>query len=220
MTETRQKNINRSRKKPTSKFIFVSIGILAVWLSVILVLGTQGLFHANPGDPPLATLLAFLGPPTAFLFALRNRTLLDQILRIDPVWLVAMQGLRILGAGFLFVHAFGHLPGIFAHTAGWGDVLVALLAPIVTARLAGDPAFLKSRWFLGFQLLGLLDFVGALGSGLIARGTIPLRETVESTTALGQLPLLLIPCFAVPLWIILHIIGIHQHFHGRKFGLA
>ncbi len=220
MKRTNLKSIAGNRTGPSPGFVFVGIGILAAWLGVILTLGAQGLFQANPGEPPLATLVAFLGPPAAFLFALRSRTLSDQILRIDPVWLTAMQGLRILGAGFLFVHAFGHLPGIFAHTAGWGDVLVALLAPIVAARLAADPAFLKSRWFLGFHLLGLLDFVGALGSGLIARGTIPLRETVESTAALGQLPLLLIPCFAVPLWIILHIIGIHQHFHGRKTMLS
>lgn len=32
----------------------------------------------------------------------------------------------------------------------------------------------------------------------------------ESTSALGELPLVLIPCFAVPLWICLHIAALTQ----------
>ena len=50
-------------------------------------------------------------------------------------------------------------------------------------------------------------FVGAIGSGLAARYT--LTEGV-STTALAQFPLLLIPAFAVPLWICLHIAAFVQ----------
>lgn len=204
------------RPGPDQRFILAIAMIVALWLLTILALGAQGAFHADPGTPPFATLVAFIGPPILFLVALRNRYVARQILQIDPVWITAVQGLRILGAGFLFVYSFGHLPGIFALTAGWGDVLVAILAPFVVARLAADPSYLKTRQFLGFHILGLLDFVGALGSGLIARGTIPLRETVESTSALGQFPLLLIPCFAVPMWICLHTVAIYQHLHARR----
>ncbi|PWG61848.1 hypothetical protein DEM34_14675 [Spiribacter halobius] len=140
----------------------------------------------------------------------------EAVLAIHPVWLAAVHGLRILGAGFLFVYAFGHLPGLFAHTAGWGDVLVAVLAPFVAARLALDPHFLRSSWHLGFHALGLLDFAGAVLSGLIARGTLPLLGLSESTAALGALPLALIPCFAVPLWICLHIAAIVQIRDARR----
>ena len=37
-----------------------------------------------------------------------------------------MQGWRVVGSGFLFVHGYGFLPGVFAYQAGWGDVLVGL----------------------------------------------------------------------------------------------
>jgi hypothetical protein len=195
---------------PDMGFVIALTGIAICWLGLIVFLGGRGAFHAAEGSPPIATLAAFVGPPILFLLAQRNAYFGAQTLRIDPIWVTAVQGLRILGAGFLFVYAFGHLPSVFAFFAGWGDVLVAILAPFVVAKLAARRSFIMSKTYLGFHLLGLLDFVGALGSGLVARGTIPLRSTVESTAALGQFPLLLIPCFAVPMWICLHIIAIRQ----------
>ncbi|MGC1496096.1 MAG: hypothetical protein WA790_09820 [Sulfitobacter sp.] len=203
-------NMPSSRDGPAPSFILAMIAILFCWLGLIIFLGGQGVFHAAESSPPLATLTAFVGPPILFLLAQRNAYIGAQTLKIDPIWVVAVQGLRILGAGFLFVYAFGHLPGVFAFFAGWGDVLVAILAPFVVAKLAAQRSFITTKRYLGFHVLGLLDFVGALGSGLVARGTIPLRSTVESTEALGQFPLLLIPCFAVPMWICLHIIAIRQ----------
>lgn len=201
-----------SPMRPAPRRAFVAIICVAVlaWLWVILTLGANGIFHAPAGEPPIATLTALVVPPLLFLILLRIPGFRAEVLAIDPVWLTAMQGLRILGAGFLFVYAFGHLPALFAYMAGWGDVLVAILAPLVVARLAADKAFLRSRWYAGFHILGFLDFVGAVGSGLIARGTIPILDSAESTAALGQLPLLLIPCFAVPLWICLHIAAFAQ----------
>lgn len=204
------------RSAPRRAFVAtVCLAVLA-WLWLILALGVNGIFHAPEGEPPIATLTALLVPPLFFLLLLRIPSFRAEILAIDPVWLTAMQGLRILGAGFLFVYAFGHLPGLFAYMAGWGDVLVAALAPLVVARLAADRAFLRSRWYAGFHVLGLLDFVGAVGSGLIARGTIPILGYSESTAALGQLPLLLIPCFAVPLWICLHIAAFVQIYESYR----
>lgn len=198
------------REGPDLGFVLSLAGIFICWLCLIIFLGGQGVFHTAEDAPPLATFAAFVGPPILFLMAQRHSYIGAQTLKIDPIWVVAVQGLRILGAGFLFVYAFGHLPAIFAYFAGWGDVLVAVLAPFVVAKLAAQRSFITSKRYLGFHLLGLLDFVGAMGSGLVARGTIPLRSTVESTDALSQFPLLLIPCFAVPLWICLHIIAIRQ----------
>ena len=86
------------------------------------------------------------------------------MLSIDPVFLTAVQGLRIFGGAFLFLYAFGHLPALFAMPAGWGDVLVAVLAPFVVALLAANRDFLKSNRLLAFHLLGLLDFVGAIAA--------------------------------------------------------
>jgi len=199
-----------TRGAPRPAFVVTVCLVVVAWLLLVVVLGGNGVFHASQGEVPFATLIALITPPLLFLLLLRTPGFRADVLAIDPIWLTAMQGLRILGAGFLFVYAFGHLPALFAYMAGWGDVLVAILAPLMVARLAADKAFLRSRWYAGFHILGLLDFVGAVGSGLIARGTIPITESVESTAALGQLPLLLIPCFAVPLWICLHFAAFAQ----------
>jgi hypothetical protein len=93
------------------------LALISVWLLVIVMLGRSGVFHTAPNDPPVLTLLAMLLPPMLFLFAMRLSRFRTQVLNINPIWLNAMQGLRILGAGFLFVAAYGHLPGIFAFFA-------------------------------------------------------------------------------------------------------
>lgn len=204
------------RAAPSPTFLTIAAGVVMLWLIAIATLAADGVFNVPPSAPPVTTLTAMLLPPAAFLLLLRLPRVREAILAIHPVWLAAVHGLRILGAGFLFVYAFGHLPGLFAHTAGWGDVLVAVLAPFVAARLAVDPDFLRSPWHLGFHALGLLDFAGAVLSGLIARGTLPLLGLSESTAALGALPLALIPCFAVPLWICLHIAAIAQIRDARR----
>lgn len=202
----------------SNRFVVVAGILVTTWFIAILALGSQGLFTTDRTRPPFATLIAILLPPTLFLLSVMLRAVRREILALDPVWLTAMQGLRILGAGFLFVYAFGHLPALFAHVAGWGDMIVAMLAPIMAAKLAQRRSFIRSNAFLGFHIFGVADFVAAVGSGLIARGTVPLLGLTESTAALGQLPLVLIPCFAVPLWICLHIAAFLQIGEARRRG--
>lgn len=200
------------------KFVTPVLLIVALWLFGIVSLGLSGAFHVAMDTPPVTTILAMLSPPLVFLILMQIPAFRAQVLAIDPIWLNGMQGLRILGAGFLFVSAYGHLPAVFAFFAGWGDVIVAFMAPVIIAKLAADRGFLGSRQFLAFHILGLLDFVGAVVSGLVSRGTIPLLANPQSTEALGSLPLLLIPCFAVPLWICLHIAALaqrQQYLEGR-----
>lgn len=214
--------MTESRSSPSYGFILGCSLVVLAWLAAIVGLGLEGVFHRPVGQPPLPTLLAIGMPPAVFLVLLRWRWFNDSVLAIDPVWLVAVHGLRILGAAFLVAYAFDGLPGVFAHPAGWGDILVALLAPFVAAMLARDPRFLRSRWLWGFHAVGMLDFVGAVGSGLLARALLAGGHDLVATTALSQFPLLLIPCFAVPLWICLHLAAFRQIAAARRgaHGLA
>ncbi|GAA5509036.1 hypothetical protein [Novipirellula caenicola] len=193
-----------------SRHVFALL-ILSAWLSCSVFVASQGGFHARPSEPPLLMLAAILGPPIIF-YALINgsRSVRDYVHHLSPVFLTSVQGLRILGAAFLFLWWFGHLPSLFAWPAGWGDVAVAVLAPATAAAIASDRRFIRSHAFVGFHLLGLLDFVGAVGSGLIARGTFGMAASTPATTILGELPLSLIPGFAVPLWICFHLAALEQ----------
>jgi hypothetical protein len=59
------------------------------------------------------------------------------------------------------------------------------------------------------NVLGLLDFVGAVGGGVLSGSSSMgiLRGDVTTDTML-ELPLSMIPTFAVPFWIVLHIISL------------
>lgn len=198
-------------------FVVVAVSAASCWLALIAGLTSHGTFDAPDTAPPVALLTALVLPPVLFASLVHlSSTVHRQILAISPVWLSAVQGLRILGTGFLFVYAFGHLPGAFAHTAGWGDLIVAVLAPFATARLAANPGFLKSRWLWRFHALGVLDFISAVGSGLWARGLFTGVPAVPDTSPLSELPLALIPAFAVPLWICLHIAAFTQIREARR----
>lgn len=205
-----------ARSLPSGGLAAVAI-LVVVWLVAVVLLARAGVFHAAPDEPPIAILLAIVGPPLLFLLAVR---LFPQVrgfvLGIDPVWLTAIQGLRVLGGSFLLLYAVGALPGLFAHPAGWGDMLVGFLAPFAAARLARDPGFLASKTLWRFHLLGLADFVAAVGTGVLARGGFPALTGEITSNGLGLLPLVLIPGFAVPLWICLHAAAMLQIRAARR----
>ncbi|QEG41233.1 hypothetical protein [Roseimaritima ulvae] len=185
--------------------------VLSAWLCASVLIASQGGFRVPLTQPPIFMLGAILAPPYIFcLLMSKSRAVRDYVHSLSPVFLTSVQGLRILGGGFLFLWWFGHLPALFAWPAGWGDVLVAVLAPVVAAAIASDRRFIRTHAFVGFHILGLLDFVGAVGSGLLARGAFGMVATTPSTSALAELPLSLIPGFAVPLWICFHLAALDQ----------
>jgi hypothetical protein len=203
---------------PSTGFLVAVAILVPIWFAASATIASSGAFLAGPAEPPLALLAAIAVPPILFLLLFNLvEPFRREILSIDPVWLTAVQGLRMIGAGFLFLYTFGHLPGLFAHPAGWGDMLVAALASFIAARLARDPGFLRSRALWRFHALGMLDFAGAVGTGVLAGGTFPsLVEGGISTSPLVELPLALIPGFAVPLWICLHLAAFAQIRAARR----
>jgi hypothetical protein len=59
------------------------------------------------------------------------------------------------------------------------------------------------------NVLGLLDFVGAIGGGVLGGNSpIGLLRGDVSTDIMEELPLSLIPTFFVPFWIVLHTISL------------
>ena len=91
------------------------------------------------------------------------------------------------------------LPGGFAWPAGLGDIIMAITAPWVAARVVADDRFRFSAVFLLWNLFGIVDFLDAV-----------LLGTLYNTGQMQRLPLVLIPCFFVPLLFIVHIILLEQ----------
>jgi hypothetical protein len=112
--------------------------------------------------------------------------------------------MRIAGFVFLVLGTYKILPAFFALSAGWGDIAIGATAPFAALWLA-NPAHRKG--FIFWQVLGITDLVNALALGTLA-GVIDPHGI--PTGAMTVLPMSYISTFAVPLFLILHIICIAQ----------
>jgi hypothetical protein len=183
--------------------------VVAAWAALSFILNVLGVFATPPDKLPLALLVAVIGPPILFVIAYSLSTYVRTVsLSLDLRLLTAMQAWRIIGAMFLVLMTFRLLPGIFAWPAGVGDVIVGAYAPFVVLAISRRSQGWHKHVVL-LNVLGLLDFVGAIGGGLLGgRSPIGILGSDVTTDILQQLPLSLIPTFAVPFWIILHIVSL------------
>jgi hypothetical protein len=177
--------------------------VLAVWLAAVLILGANGLFRPPRGTPPLALLIGCAGPIIASVLAYRiSPAFRAWVLGIEPRVLVSLQAWRWAGLSFVSLYVYGILPGFFAWPAGLGDMAIGATAPWMLWRLTEAPAFVSSRAFARWNLLGILDLVVALSLGAI--GGMFLADQPVTTAPMGSLPLVLIPVFLVPIFIMMH----------------
>jgi hypothetical protein len=183
--------------------------VVIAWAAFLIILNVLGVFATSSDKTPLPLLTSVIGPPIlfaiAYSFSAKVRTL---SLSLDLRLLTAMQGWRVVGAIFLVLMSFGLLPGTFAWPAGIGDLIVGAYAPFVVLAISRRTPGWQTHVVL-LNVLGLLDFIGAVGGGVLS-GSSPigiLRGDV-TTDIMQELPLSMIPTFAVPFWIILHIISL------------
>ncbi len=199
-----------------SPVVWATGAAATLWIAAVTGLAIDGAFALEPGVPPLRTLAMVVGPPLLFAAALvLFENFRKLMLSIDPALLTALQSWRVLGGGFLFVYSFGHLPGLFAWPAGLGDVAVGIGAPFAALALARGRLAITSGRFLAVHAAGLLDFVVAVGAGIATRGQVPGLVEGVTSSAMGELPLVLVPALAVPAFIILHMIVLVQVWQAR-----
>jgi len=169
------------------------------WFSAICWLAERGTFISQ-NKPPVAVGLAFTTPILLFLVTQRIWPgWRAHVTSVSPVLLISMNGWRFIGLGFLMANIEGLLPGGFAWPAGLGDITMALTAPWVAARVAEADRFRFTTVFLLWNLFGIADFLDAV-----------LLGTLYNTGLMQRLPLVLIPCFFVPLLFIVHITLLEQ----------
>jgi hypothetical protein len=183
----------------------LTAGLIGVWFVGSVVASGMHLYRNGPNDPPLPLGLAAVTPIIAFVvwFAVSQR-FRQFVTSLNPQILTQIQSWRIAGFAFVSLAAYGILPNLFAMPAGWGDIAIGATAPFVALRLA-SPGHRRS--FIVWQLLGIADLVTAVTLGTLA-GVISPHGI--PTSAMTVLPLSVIPTFAVPLLLILHVICIVQ----------
>ena len=189
----------------------IIVGVLALWLAVVFLLGAAGAFVRPPGTPPLPILIGATAPLVVFLAAdWGSAAFHAYVLAIDLSLATAVQGWRAGGLGFLALYAHGVLPGVFAWPAGLGDIAIGVTAPWVALALVRRPAFATRRVFVVWNLLGILDLVVAVSVGALSSVLASGVAEEVTTGPMAQLPLVLIPAYLVPMFIMLHLAALFQ----------
>lgn len=179
--------------------------VLIGWFAASLALAVLDVYRGVIDEPPTIQ-YGILVPILIGALAIWRSPMAARVIDAVPQsWLVGVQLYRALGVIFLVLYASGKLPGLFAWPAGAGDIAVGLLAPIVAALYARNPAAnggLVGAW----NVFGILDLVVAVATGFL---TSPSPFQLFALDAPNELinvyPLVLVPVFLVPLSILLHI---------------
>jgi hypothetical protein len=185
--------------------------VLALWLGLVFLLGAQGAFVGPPGSPPLAIFFGFAIPLAVFFAAYFGWSGFRAfVLGADLRLVAAIQAWRWAGLGFLSLYAFGVLPGLFAFPAGLGDMAVGFCAPWIVLGLIRQPSFAASQRFVIWNIMGIVDLVVAVSLGTICSGFLPGLTGNVTTAPMAQLPLVFIPAYLVPFFIMLHFTALFQ----------
>jgi hypothetical protein len=191
---------------------------IALWLALVITLGAAQAFVTPIGTVPIRIVLGVLVPVAVFLTVYAASALFRNFVLSTNLGLItAVQSWRFAGIGFLALFTHGVLPGVFAWPAGLGDMAIGITAPWLALVLIRRPEFAASRTFIGWNLLGMLDLVAAVGIG----GLNSSLATSSITTApMAQMPLVLVPAFLVPLFLIMHLTALFQARALRIHGAA
>jgi hypothetical protein len=196
---------------------------LAAWLGAALLLAPapDSLLARDPFYlTPLIPLFVVV-PFAIALLALRQSPSFRRVLAGASLpALVGVQLYRAIGVVFLILLALGQVPAHFALPAGWGDIAVGLTAPVVALVLAGG-ARIGRPLAMAWAVLGLLDLVVAvgMGTGLLAPFLAPaLGPRVPPVAVMGVFPMILVPAFAVPVSVLLHVLVLGRLLREVRLG--
>jgi hypothetical protein len=199
-----------------------SAAFLGAWLGGVLALAPThvSVLAHGPFYIPIQIPLFVGGSLTAAAVSIwRSPSLRRALAAVTLPALHALQVWRVLGVIFVLLLAQGQLPAHFALPAGWGDIFVGVTAPLVALalarRLRGARAFALS--WNAFGLLDLLVAVG-MGTGVLAPLLVPgLGGRVPPATAMGMLPMFLVPAFAVPMSTLFHLLALGGLLREARF---
>jgi hypothetical protein len=177
---------------------------LTVWAACGFIAAWNGLISSVPRLVLGPLLLVETVIPILVYY--RSRRFHAYISSIDLKHLTIFHLWRLL-AGFTFV-AYGSqhlLPHTFVRNAGYGDILVGLLVPVVLVLPRGTGKYLV------FHIIGMLDFILAVGTGI----TLTLQQ-VPLMWNLTTYPVILIPLLGVPISGAMHVMALDIAWKRRR----
>jgi hypothetical protein len=189
--------------------------LLAAWFAVVVLLGAADALGQDHGTGAPGLGAAVILPVAALcLIMFRTEQTRHTMSAVPLAVLIAVHGVRVLGVIFLLLYAEQRLPAPFAPVAGWGDVLIGIVAVPLAWTVARTGTGARRPVFV-WNTLGLLDLIIAIILGPASSpGPLQVFATPSDGVMLTTLPWLLIPAFIVPILALLHIAIFHRL--GRK----
>jgi len=192
-----------------TRFLLIAIG---AWFALAFIGGMLDIFY-QPGVPPLTVGLFLLAPIGGFTVAY---TLSPQVrLAVDsiPLWLITIAHVwRFVGIGFVIGAIVNILPAQFGYPEGIGDVIAAALClPLAFALRRHDHTPRLRTAYVAWNIFGLIDLVSAITLGVLySPSSFGVLRTDVSTQLMTTFPVSLIPTFFLPLFILLHMLGLKR----------
>jgi hypothetical protein len=182
--------------------------LLITWMLVRLALVVRPLNGTALTTPFIVAFIVF-GVLVGTLPLLISPLFRQLVLAIPDTWLVGIHAIRVGGFLFLALMDMKLLPAQFALPAGYGDMTVGLLALVVIYLITKRNPYARTL-AIGWNIVGLLDFVVALTTGITYIGPFA-AQLGASGVSLGYLNyVLVIPTFGVSLFTLLHIYSLFQ----------
>ena len=183
--------------------VFVST-LLASWLAAAMILTWQGAYTATAASLPTIQYGIFLPIIAGVALYWSSAFVREIVAAIPQSWLIGIQFYRTLGVNFLLLFSAALLPGVFALPAGIGDIIVGLSAlMIVWTYRSGTP---PDRVVRGWNAFGIADLAVAVGTGFMSSpSSLQVAAFELPNQMITDFPLALVPVFAVPLSILLHL---------------
>jgi hypothetical protein len=187
--------------------------ILVTWLLSVLAVAWVAPGNTVVGAPYIATFLT-LGLLVGTLPLLISPAFRQLVRAIPATGLIGVHAIRVLGILFLALMDMHLLPAEFALPAGYGDIAVGLLALGLVYLFTTHKPYAPTL-AIGWNALGLLDFVSALASGILFIGPFAAQLAAHGTSPLYLNYVLIVPAFGVPLYTLLHIYSLFQLISAR-----
>jgi hypothetical protein len=204
------------RMTPLKKGIWrvTAASVLIGWLLVYLSLAVN-----PPGGTVLPSsitvpflVLGTLGGILPFVVS----PVFRQIVRASPAtWIVGVHAVRTFGSIWFALADMKLLPPEFAIPAGIGDMTVGLLALWMVYLLAQQKPYARA-FVIGWNLVGVADFMLALTTGLMYIRPYAAHVAAAGISTLYLNYVFLIPTFAIPLLVALHVYSLAQMISGRR----
>jgi hypothetical protein len=201
--------------------VFMAIA-LVVWFVIDFGLARFGVFESNSvggqqGQALVPNIAIGIGVPllAGLAVILTSRRLGEVMARVPQSWIIGVQLYRVVGGVFLYLYAHNLLPGEFALPAGIGDILVGIAAPVVAYAVARGYAVSRGLT-IAWNIAGIGDLAVAVAAGFLSTPGLYQRLSLDApNTLISAYPLVMIPLFAVPLSIFLHVISLRRVFSGN-----